>query len=360
MNKTLAFAIGALLAASPAFAQEEPVLNVYNWSDYIAADTIANFEAETGIKVNYDVYDNNEIVDAKLLAGNSGYDIVVPSGNFLERQILAGLILPLDKAQLTNIGNLDPAAMEAAAALDPDNAHGIPYMQNTIGLGYNVAKVAAALGTDAAPTSWDLLFDPATVSKLASCGVAVMDSPSEVMGAALHYLGLDPNSESEEDLAKAEELLNSIKPSVRYFHSSQYIDDLGNGEICLAMGYSGDMFIAADAAAEGNEIAYLIPEEGAPTLYDFLAIPVDAPHPGNAHKFIDYILRPEVVADITNTVFYANPNPASLEFVADEVKNDTRIYPSAETLANGFTMKAHSPEFEETLTRTWTRIKTGQ
>ncbi len=254
MRKPLAIALGALLVSQPVLAQEEPVLNVYNWSDYIAEDTIANFEAETGIKVNYDVYDNNEIVDAKLLAGNSGYDIVVPSGNFLERQIKAGLILPLDKAQLTNLGNLDPAAMEAAAAVDPDNAHGIPYMQNTIGLGYNVAKVAEALGTDTPPTSWDLLFDPATVEKLAGCGVAVMDSPSEVVGAALHYLGLDANSESEEDLAKVEALMASIKPSIRYFHSSQYIDDLGNGEICLAMGYSGDMFIAADNAAEGTTV----------------------------------------------------------------------------------------------------------
>jgi len=360
MHKPLALALGALLIAAPAIAQEEPVLNVYNWSDYVAEDTIANFEAETGIKVNYDVYDNNEIVDAKLLAGSSGYDIVVPSGNFLERQILAGLILPLDKSKLTNLGNLDPAVMTSAAAQDPDNAHGIPYMLNTIGLGYNKAKVAEALGTDAAPTSWDLLFDPATVGKLAGCGVAVMDSPSEVMGAALHYLGLDPNSESEEDLAKAEALMVSIKPSIRYFHSSQYIDDLGNGDICLAMGYSGDMFIAADNAAEGTEVGYLIPEEGAPTLFDFLAIPIDAPHPENAHKFIDYILQPQVVADITNAVFYANPNPASLEFVDEEVKSNPSIYPSAETLAKAFTMKAHSPDFEEVLTRTWTRIKTGQ
>ena len=360
MNKSLALALGALMVASPALAQEEAVLNVYNWSDYIAEDTIANFEAATGIKVNYDVYDNNEIVDAKLLAGSSGYDIVVPSGNFLERQILAGLILPLDKTKLTNLGNLDPAVMTSAAAQDPDNAHGIPYMLNTIGLGYNKAKVAEALGTDAAPTSWDLLFDPATVGKLAGCGVAVMDSPSEVMGAALHYLGLDPNSESEEDLAKAEALMVSIKPSIRYFHSSQYIDDLGNGDICLAMGYSGDMFIAADNAAEGTEVGYLIPEEGAPTLFDFLAIPIDAPHPENAHKFIDYILQPKVVADITNAVFYANPNPASLEFVDEEVKSNPSIYPSAETLAKAFTMKAHSPDFEEVLTRTWTRIKTGQ
>jgi putrescine transport system substrate-binding protein len=348
------------MVASPVLAQEEAVLNVYNWSDYIAEDTIANFEAETGIKVNYDVYDNNEIVDAKLLAGSAGYDIVVPSGNFLERQILAGLILPLDKSKLPNLANLDPAALATAAIVDPDNAHGVPYMLNTIGLGYNVAKVAEALGTDVPPTSWDLLFDPATVAKLASCGVAVMDSPSEVIGTALHVLGLDPNSESEEDLAKAEALTNSIKPSIRYFHSSQYIDDLGNGEICLAMGYSGDMFISADNAAEGTDVAYLIPSEGAPTLFDFMAIPADAPHPDNAHKFINYILQPGVVAAITNTVFYANPNPASLEFVDEAVKSNPSIYPSAETLANAFTMKAHNPDYEEVLTRTWTRIKTGQ
>lgn len=360
MNKPLAIALGALLAASPAFAQEEPVLNVYNWSDYIAEDTIANFEAETGIKVNYDVYDNNEIVDAKLLAGNSGYDIVVPSGNFLERQIKAGLILPLDKSKLTNLSNLDPAVMATATAQDPDNAHAVPYMINTIGLGYNVAKVSAALGADAPVDSWDLLFKPETVEKLASCGVAVLDSPSEVMGIALHYLGLDPNSESSEDLAKAEALLNSIKPSIRYFHSSQYIDDLGNGEICLALGYSGDVFIASDNAAEGVEVDYLIPSEGAATLFDFLAIPADAPHPDNAHKFINYILEPEVVAAITNYVYYANPNLPSLEFVDEEVKSNPGIYPPAETIAKAFVMQAHSPDYEETLTRTWTRIKTGQ
>lgn len=363
MKKSLAIALGALLIASPAFAQEEPVLNVYNWSDYIAEDTIANFEAETGIKVNYDVYDNNEIVDAKLLAGNSGYDIVVPSGNFLERQIKAGLILPLDKSKLPNITNLDPAVMKTAAEQDPDNAHGIPYMINTIGLGYNVAKVKEALGADTPIDSWDLLFKPEMVEKLAGCGVAVLDSPSEVVGIALHYLGLDPNSEKEEDLAKAEALLNSIKPSIRYFHSSQYIDDLGNGEICLALGYSGDVFIASDAAkkaAQGVEVNYLIPKEGAATLFDFLAIPAEAPHPDNAHKFINYILEPKVVAAITNYVFYANPNLPALEFVNEEVKSNPGIYPPADTIAKAFVMKAHSPEFEEVLTRTWTRIKTGQ
>ncbi len=360
MKTSLAIALGALLAASPAFAQEEPVLNVYNWSDYIAEDTIANFEAETGIKVNYDVYDNNEIVDAKLLAGNSGYDIVVPSGNFLERQIKAGLILPLDKSKLTNLGNLDPAVMETAAEQDPDNGHAVPYMINTIGLGYNVAKITQALGADADLESWDLLFKPEVVEKLAGCGVTVLDSPSEVMGIALHYLGLDPNSENEEDLAKAEALLNSVKPHIRYFHSSQYIDDLGNGEVCLSLGYSGDIFIASDNAAEGVEVTYLIPKEGAATLFDFLAIPVDAPHPDNAHKFINYILEPEVVAAITNYVFYANPNLPALEFVDEEVKSNPGIYPPAETIAKAFVMKAHAPEFEEVLTRTWTRIKTGQ
>ena len=363
MNRSLALALGALMVASPALAQEEAVLNVYNWSDYIAEDTIANFEAETGIKVNYDVYDNNEIVDAKLLAGSSGYDIVVPSGNFLERQIKADLILPLDKSKLPNLVNLDPAVMATAAKQDPDNAHAVPYMINTIGYGYNVAKVKEALG-DAAPTdSWDLIFKPENAEKLASCGISLLDSPSEVIGIALNYLGLDPNSESEEDLAKAETLLTSIKPFIRYYSSSQYIDDLGNGETCVALGYSGDVFQAVDAAAKAatpSEVKYVIPKEGAATLFDFLAIPADAPHPDNAMKFINFILEPKVVADITNYVFYANPNLKATEFVADEVKNNPGIYPPAETIAKAFVLAAHSPDFEELLTRTWTRIKTGQ
>lgn len=360
MKMSLAIALGALLAASPAFAQEEPVLNVYNWSDYIADDTIANFEAETGIKVNYDVYDNNEIVDAKLLAGNSGYDIVVPTGNFLERQAKAGLLMPLDKSKLTNLGNLDPAVMAVAAEHDPDNAHSIPYMTFTIGLGYNAAKVAEALGADTPIDSWDILFKPENAEKLASCGIALLDSPSEVMGTVLHYIGKDANSESTDDLAAAEAVLTAIKPSIRYFHSSQYIDDLANGEICLALGYSGDIFIAADSAAEGVEVGYVIPKEGAATLMDLLAIPADAPHPDNAHKFIDYIMQPKVVAAITDYVFYANPNLAATEFVSEEVKGNPGIYPPAETVANAFALTAHSPDFEEVLTRTWTRIKTGQ
>ena len=362
MKKSFAVALAALLVSSAALAQDK-VVNVYNWSDYIAEDTNSNFEAESGIKVVYDVYDNNEIVDAKLLAGNSGYDIVVPSGNFLQRQIKAGLLLKIDKSKLSNYGNLDPAVLQTTATFDPGNDYSVPYMINTIGLGYNVGKVKAALGDGAPIDSWDLLFKPDVVAKLKDCGVAVLDSPSEVMGIALHYLGLDPNSENPDDLAKAEALMNSIKPSIRYFHSSQYIDDLGNGEICLALGYSGDVFQAVDAAATakaGNEVAYLIPKEGAATLIDFLAIPSDAPHVDNALKYIDYILQPKVVAAITDKVFYANPNKAATEFVSDEVRNNPGIYPPADVVAKAFALTAHSPEFEEVLTRTWTRIKTGQ
>lgn len=358
MTRTLSIALGALLLATPALAQDN-VVNVYNWSDYIADDTIANFEAETGIRVNYDVYDNNEIVDAKLLAGSSGYDIIVPTGNFLERQVRAGLLMELDKSKLPNLENLDPAVMAVAAEHDPDNAHSVPYMTFTIGLGYNVAKVTEALGADAELDTWDLLFDPETSAKLASCGIAVLDSPTEVVGTALNYLGLDPNSESAEDLAKAEELLTAVKPNIRYFHSSQYIDDLGNGEICLALGYSGDVFIAADNAADGVEVGYSIPREGSATLMDLLAIPADAPNPDNAHAFINYIMEPQVVAAITNYVYYANPNLKATEFVDDEVKDNPGIYPPAETVAKAFALTAHSPDFEEVLTRTWTRIKTG-
>lgn len=359
MIKSMMVALGALVIATPALAQQN-VVNVYNWSDYIAEDTIANFEAETGIKVNYDVYDNNEIVDSKLLIGNSGYDIVVPTGNFLERQVRAGLMLPLDKSKLPNLSNLDPAVMAVAAEHDPDNAHSVPYMTFTIGLGYNVEKVTAALGAEAELDTWTLVFDPANAEKLAGCGIAMLDSPTEVIGTVLHYLGLDPNSESAEDLAQAEAVLTAVKPYIRYYHSSQYIDDLANGEICIALGYSGDVFIASDNAADGVEIGYVIPEEGAATLMDLLAIPADAPNPDNAHAFINYILQPEVIAEITNYVYYANPNLAATEFVDEEVRGNPGIYPPAETVAKAFALTAKSPDFEEVLTRTWTRIKTGQ
>ncbi len=361
MNKTLTLtvALGALLIATPALAQDN-VVNVYNWSDYIAEDTVAKFEAETGIKVNYDVFDSNELVEAKLLAGASGYDVVVPSGFFLERQVAAGLFLPFDKSKIPNLVNMDPDVMASTAAHDPDNTHSVDYMWGTTAIGYNVAKVTEALGGPI--DSWDAVFKPENLAKLQDCGVNILDAPAEVMATALNYLGLDPNSESTDDLKKAEELLMSIRPYVRTFNSSQYIDDLGNGEICLSIGYSGDVFIARDAAAEaaaGVEVAYVIPKEGALKWFDLFAIPADAPHVENAYKFIDFMLRPDIAAANTNYVFYASGNKAALEFIADEVKNDPAIYPSAEVSAKLFNLKAHTPDYDELLTETWQRIKAG-
>jgi putrescine transport system substrate-binding protein len=363
MKTSLFVALGALLVASPALAQEEPVVNVYNWSDYIAEDTISKFEAETGIKVNYDVFDSNELVEAKLLAGSSGYDVVVPSGFFLERQIAAGLFQPLDKSKLPNLVNMDPAVMEATAGHDPGNEYAIDYMWGTTGIGYNVGKVTEALGADQPLDTWDLVFKPEVVSKLADCGVTLLDAPAEVFAAALNYLGIDPNSESADDLAKAEELVRSIRPYVRYFNSSQYIDDLGNGEVCLSMGYSGDVFIAQAAAADagaGVEVAYVIPQEGALQWYDMFAIPADAPHPDNAHKFIDFMLRADIAAANTNYVYYASGNLAALELIDEEVKGDPAIYPTAEVSEKLFTLNAHTPDYDEIMTEAWQRVKAGQ
>ena len=360
MKTSITLALTALLlTGTAAFAQEEKVLNVYNWSDYIADDTIAKFEAETGIKVTYDTFDNNELVEAKLLAGSSGYDVVVPSGFFLERQIAAGLFQPLDKSKLPNLVNMDPAQLKLVEAHDPGNTYAIPYMSFTVGIGFNAAKVKERLG-DTPIASWDLVFKPDVVSKLSDCGVTMLDSPSEITASALNYLGLAPNSESPDDLKRAEDLLMSVRPYIRYFNSSQYIDDLGNGEVCLTVGYSGDTFIAADAAAEGVEVGYIIPKEGALSAYDMLAIPADAPHPVNAHKFLNFIMQPEVVAAISDYVFYANPNQIATPLVSEEVRNNPGIYPPPDVAAKLFTLKAHTPDYDELLTESFQRVKAGQ
>jgi len=283
---------------------EEPVLHIYNWSDYIAPGTVANFEKETGIAVTYDVYDGNEVLEAKLLAGHSGYDIVVPSASpFMARQIAAGAYLPLDKAKLANLKNLDPSLMALAAIADPGNAHGVPYLWSVTGVGYNVAMLERALGTDVPRDSLALLFDPTFAAKLARCGIALLDTPQEVIPAALAYLGIDPASREFGDLDRAAAVLDRIHPFVRRFHSSQYINDLAAGDICLALGYSGDVIQARNRAREaesGAEIAFRVPREGAQMSIDMLGIPADAPHPDNAHRFIDYLLRPEVIAAITS------------------------------------------------------------
>jgi len=348
-------------AAAP--AAEEKVLNIYNWSDYIAEDTIANFEAETGIKVTYDVFDSNEVLEAKLMAGGTGYDIVVPSLSFLARQIKAGAFQPLDKSRLSNYGNLDSDLMARIAHSDPDNAHSVPYLWGTTGIGYNVAKVKEALGEDAPVNSWDLVFKPENIAKLKSCGVVMLDTPQEIIPSVLNYLGEDPNSFDEAVIRKAEAVLTAIKPSVRYFHSSQYINDLANGDICVAIGWSGDVFQAADRADEaenGQEIAFSIPKEGAAMWFDMLAMPKDAKHPNNAYLFIDYLLKPDVSAAISSYVAYASGNKAALPMVDPEVLENPGVYPDDETRAKLFTFAVLPPEVDRLFTRIWTTLKTGQ
>jgi putrescine transport system substrate-binding protein len=347
-------------AAAP--KPEEKVLFVYNWSDYIGEKTIAEFEAKTGIKVTYDVFDSNEVLETKLLAGKTGYDVVVPSANFLERQIKAGVFLKFDKSQLPNLVNMDPEIMQRVATHDPGNEHAITYMWGTTGIGYNPDLVKKALGTDTID-SWSAIFDPANAKKLAKCGISMLDAPSEVMDSALIYLGRDPNSEKAEDLAAAEEVLMKIRPYVRYFHSSQYINDLATGEICVSLGWSGDALMARTRGGEATKpvnVAYSIPKEGAIMWFDMLAIPADAPHPNNALAFLNFIMEPQQAAGISNYVSYANGNSASLPFVDDSIKNDPSVYPTEEVKKNLHPHLAESQEFSRDLNRAWTKVRTGQ
>lgn len=360
MNKTLLLSVPLALMASTAIAQ---TVNIFNWSDYIAEDTLERFHAATGITPNYDMFDANETVEAKLLAGSSGYDVVVPSGFFLERQIPIGLFQPLDKSKLPNLANLDPAIAAIVEAHDPGGQYSVPYMWGTTGIGYNVAEVTARLGEDGPLDSWDMVFDPEVASKLADCGISVLDAPVEMVAAALNYLGRDPNSEDRADLEAAQELLSAVRPYIRVFHSSNYITDLANGDICLAVGYSGDVFTSAERASEagrGVEITYVIPVEGASLWFDMMAIPSDAPHPDEAHAFINFILEPEIAGAISNAVWYANPNALADEFVDPEILGDPAIYPTEEVMANLFGLKAKTPAFDRLLTRAWTHVKTGQ
>lgn len=362
-RKIKALSIVTMIACSfSAFSEEEKVLNIYNWSDYIAEDTIANFEAETGIKVTYDVFDSNEVLEAKMLTGATGYDLVVPTGDFLERQITAGVFQKLDKSKLSNIANIDAEIMAAAEGHDPGNEHALNYMWGTTGFGYNVEKIKERM-PDAPVDSWAMIFDPEVVSKFADCGVSVLDAPTELYQNALAYLGLDTESASQEALDQVETLLKSIHPYIKYYHSSQYINDLSNGEVCLSLGWSGDVLQArdrADEADQGVEISYVIPKEGAMIWFDMIAIPSDAPHPENAHLFLDYILKADVMADITNYVYYANGNSASFDLVDDEIKSDPGIYPPAEVKKKLFPAKAYDQRFTRKLTRVWTTLKTGQ
>lgn len=353
-----------LAAALPAQAAQE--LKFYNWSDYIAPDTIENFEKETGIDVIADVFDSNEVLEAKLLTGSSGFDLVVPSSSFLGRQVIAGAFRPLDKSKLPNLKNLDPKMMQVLAEVDPDNAHGIPYLWGTTGIGYNVDRVKAVLGDDAPVDSWDLIFKPENIEKLASCGVAILDAPTEIIPLALHYVGKDPNSFDKGDYEKnapAAKLLQSIRPHVTYFHSSQYINDLANGDICVAVGWSGDIIQAATRAKEtanGVNVGYSIPKEGTAVWFDMLAIPADAKNIDEAHQFINYLMRPEVMAGISNYVAYANANQASIALIDAEIVNDNTIFPSDEVKAKLFSFKVLPKKIDRVVTRLWTDFKSGR
>ena len=367
-HQHLALALASLaLVASLASGAEQSV-HIYNWNDYFAEDTLPGFQTATGIRPVLDVYDANEVLEAKLLAGSSGYDVVFPTARpFAARHIKAELYLPLDKDKLPGLDGLDPDIMQSLAAIDADNAHLVPYMWGTSGLGINADKVQAALGTtpegsgDAAELdTWALVFDPDKAAKLASCGISLLDDPTEVFSAALAYLGKDPNSLDKADLDAATELLNKVHPSIRYFHSSQYQSDLANGDLCVAHGYSGDVLQAqtrAEEAGNGVEIRYVIPREGAALWTDVMAIPKDAPNADAAHAFIAYLLQPKVIADASNYVFYANPNLAATEYLDAELRDDAGIYPPTEVKQRLFVPNERTERQIRDLNRRWTRIK---
>lgn len=358
------FCLAAAFAAAPGLVLAQAgTLHFYNWSDYIAPDTIANFEKATGIKVVMDVYDSNETLEAKLLAGSSGYDLVVPTSTYLQRQIAADVYQPLDKSKLPNLANLDPALLAVASRADPDNAHSVIYLWGTNGVAYNPAKVAERLGPDFRVESWSVVFDPEVVSKLADCGVTMLDSATEMIPLVLNYLGLPPQSTDAGDLEKAAATIAAVRPYIRYFNSSQYLNDLANGEICVAVSFSGDAFIAADRAAEagaGVEVEYAVPDEGAMVWFDMLAIPADAPNPEAAHAFINYLMEPEVIAEVTDYVSYPNANKPATELIDAEIRDNPAIYPTPEIMARLFPEPVPDARGGRAMTRVWTSARTGQ
>jgi putrescine transport system substrate-binding protein len=348
--------------APPPAAAEEKVLNLYIWNDYLAPDTISNFEKETGIKVSVSNYGSNEELDSKLAPGNSGYDIVVPSASSYERQIKAGYYQKLDKVALPNLKNMDPDIEARLAMHDPGNEYAVLHMWGTTGIGYNVQKVKAAM-PNAPLDSWHLVFDPKVAKNFQKCGIAVLDSATEMFSMALSYLGKDPNSQNAEDLKAAGDAMMGFRPFLRYIDTQRMITDLANGEICLAIGYSGDILQARDRASENKtnqEIAYVIPKEGTIIWFDSYLVPKDAPHPKNAHAFINYMLKPDVIAAVSNAVNYANGNAAATEFVNKEVLEDPGVYPPQEVKVKLVPDLADTEETTRQMTRMWTRFMTGK
>ena len=342
-------------------AAGEKVVNVYNWADYIEPSLLEKFTAETGIKVNYDVYDGNEVLETKLMAGNTGYDVVVPSASFVERQIKAGVFRKLDRAKISNWQHLDPDIMQRLAQHDPGNQYIVDYMWGTDGIGYNEAKILDVM-PNAPVDSWALVFDPSIAAKFKECGISVLDGPTDIVPLVLAYLGREPTSDSAEDLAAAERTLMAVRPYIKMIHSSNYRDALATGEICIAVGWSGDIFQVQTRVAEAGQddvIKYSIPKEGTIIWFDTLAIPVDAPHPDNAHAFINFLQRPEVAAANSDYLAYANGNSGSFPLISEQVRNNPSIYPSPEVKAKLFPDVVRSEEYSRLLNRSWTRFVTN-
>jgi putrescine transport system substrate-binding protein len=352
----------AMAGASPAAAQER-VVNFYNWSNYMAPGVLEDFSKETGIRVVYDTFDANETLETRLLAGKSGYDVVVPSAYFLQRQVTANIFQKLDKSKLPNLANAWPEVTKRLAMYDPGNNYGANYMWGTTGVGYNVKMVQKILGPDASIDSWDIVFKPENLAKFKDCGIHVLDSADDIFPVALNYLGLDPNSTKQGDLEKAADLLIKIRPLVRKFHSSEYLNALATGEICFVVGWSGDIMQARSRAAEAKneiEVGYAIPKEGTEMFFDNLAIPADAKNVAEAYQLIDYLYRPEVAAKNSNFLSYANGNLASQKLIDPKILNDKNIYPDEATLQRLFVISARDPAAQRTINRLWTRVKTGR
>ena len=359
MRKALLATAGLTIAVG---AQAAGTVHIYNWSDYIGETTLADFQKETGIKPVYDVFDSNETLEGKLLAGRTGYDVVVPSNHFLGKQIKAGAFQKLDRSQLPNYANLDPVLLKRLEQNDPGNQYAVPYLWGTNGIGYNVDKVKAVLGIDKID-SWSVLFEPENIKKLHSCGVAFLDSADEMMPTVLNYMGLNANSTNPKDYAKATDKLLAVRPYVTYFHSSKYIGDLANGDICVAIGFSGDIFQAkhrAEEAKKGVNIAYSIPKEGGALWFDMLAIPKDSANVKEAHAFINYLLKPEVIAQVSDYVGYANPNPGSDKLMEQSIRTDEAVYPPQAVLDKTYVSVELPPNIQRLMTRSWTKVKSGK
>jgi putrescine transport system substrate-binding protein len=349
-------------AESPGAPDSGKVLNLYIWSDYLAPNALSDFEKQTGIKVHVSYFDANETLETRLLAGHSGFDLVVPTASYFERQIKAGVYLTLDKSKLPNLKNMDAQLMSRVALHDPDNAHGVIYTWGTNGIGYN-EKMIKALLPDAPLDSWRMVFDPAVASKIAKCGISVLDSPAEMVRVVLSYLGRDPNSQKPEDLAASEAALNKIRPYIRNINSSEYIEALANGDICLAVGYNGDVLQARDRARDANkgiEIQYVVPKEGSILWFDMLAVPKDAPNPESAYAFLDYMMTPQAAADVSDFRRYATANAAAERLVQAAVRDDPGIYPPKELRQKLAVQLADSPDQTRAITRVWQKFKTGQ